>query len=226
MAQNAHVPKFGNWDSEGDVPYTQRFEVVRKVRNEGKMINPNDPQENPEAFNENSAASNPKDEVHASREDYLHQPTQSPLRHGTGTHKSSTESSPLHRHGYQRNSGEHSIERSPHHPHYQVKAATRAGVSSPSRGPPEGGHTLPGRSRMRTGGRGDETPEKGSSVPKFGEWDENNPSSADGFTGIFEKVREEKKHGPAKSPMISTDMIYTNDQDGASSSCCFGWCKK
>lgn len=35
-------------------------------------------------------------------------------------------------------------------------------------------------------------PEKGAAVPKFGEWDENNPASADGFTHIFNKVREEK----------------------------------
>lgn len=35
-------------------------------------------------------------------------------------------------------------------------------------------------------------PEKGAAVPKFGEWDENDPASADGFTHIFNKVREEK----------------------------------
>lgn len=35
-------------------------------------------------------------------------------------------------------------------------------------------------------------PDKGAAVPKFGEWDENNPASADGFTHIFNKVREEK----------------------------------
>ncbi|CAL9153306.1 unnamed protein product, partial [Musa hybrid cultivar] len=84
---------------------------------------------------------------------------------------------------------------SPLHPHYHVKAATRGGVSS--KGSSVSSHALAsnvaGRSRMRTGGRGDKTPDKGSSVPKFGEWDESNPSSAYGFTGIFNKVREEKK---------------------------------
>lgn len=34
---------------------------------------------------------------------------------------------------------------------------------------------------------------KGSSVPKFGEWDVKNPASADGFSVIFKKASEEKR---------------------------------
>ncbi|XP_052197620.1 protein NOI4 [Diospyros lotus] len=34
---------------------------------------------------------------------------------------------------------------------------------------------------------------KGRPLPKFGEWDVNNPASADGFTVIFSKARDEKK---------------------------------
>ncbi|KAJ8551742.1 hypothetical protein K7X08_021757 [Anisodus acutangulus] len=49
MAQGSHVPKFGNWDGE-NVPYTAYFENARKGNKGGKMINPNDPEENPEAF--------------------------------------------------------------------------------------------------------------------------------------------------------------------------------
>lgn len=37
--------------------------------------------------------------------------------------------------------------------------------------------------------------EKGRPLPKFGEWDENDPSSAEGFTVIFNKARDEKKTG-------------------------------
>ncbi|KAG8059575.1 hypothetical protein GUJ93_ZPchr0002g26545 [Zizania palustris] len=33
----------------------------------------------------------------------------------------------------------------------------------------------------------------GRPLPKFGEWDVNNPASADGFTVIFSKARNEKK---------------------------------
>ncbi|CAI0457183.1 unnamed protein product [Linum tenue] len=32
-------------------------------------------------------------------------------------------------------------------------------------------------------------------LPKFGEWDVNNPASAEGFTVIFSKARDEKKTG-------------------------------
>ncbi|KAL1536527.1 hypothetical protein AAHA92_29164 [Salvia divinorum] len=39
--------------------------------------------------------------------------------------------------------------------------------------------------------------EKGHSLPKFGEWDVNNPASADGFTVIFAKARDEKVKGSA-----------------------------
>lgn len=35
--------------------------------------------------------------------------------------------------------------------------------------------------------------DKGRPLPKFGEWDVNNPSSADGFTVIFAKARDDKK---------------------------------
>ena len=35
--------------------------------------------------------------------------------------------------------------------------------------------------------------ERGVPLPKFGEWDVNNPASAEGFTVIFNKARDEKK---------------------------------
>ncbi|ONI18098.1 hypothetical protein PRUPE_3G196700 [Prunus persica] len=37
--------------------------------------------------------------------------------------------------------------------------------------------------------------EKGVPLPKFGEWDVNDPASAEGFTVIFNKARTEKKEG-------------------------------
>ncbi|CAL0317430.1 unnamed protein product [Lupinus luteus] len=46
--------------------------------------------------------------------------------------------------------------------------------------------------------------EKGRPLPKFGEWDVNDPASAEGYTVIFNKARDEKKTGgkpesPAKA---------------------------
>ncbi|KAL1333674.1 RPM1-interacting protein 4-like [Arachis ipaensis] len=37
------------------------------------------------------------------------------------------------------------------------------------------------------------TQERGRPLPKFGEWDVNNPATAEGFTVIFNKARDEKK---------------------------------
>ncbi|XP_058209939.1 protein NOI4-like isoform X1 [Rhododendron vialii] len=51
--------------------------------------------------------------------------------------------------------------------------------------------------------------EKGNPLPKFGEWDVNDPASAEGFTVIFNKARDEKKTGgkpesPARAnPQVS-----------------------
>ncbi|KAK8323178.1 hypothetical protein V6Z12_A12G216000 [Gossypium hirsutum] len=35
--------------------------------------------------------------------------------------------------------------------------------------------------------------EKGKALPKFGEWDLKDPATADGFTLIFNRARNEKK---------------------------------
>ncbi|MCD7462797.1 Protein noi4 [Datura stramonium] len=37
--------------------------------------------------------------------------------------------------------------------------------------------------------------EAGRPLPKFGEWDVNDPASAEGFTVIFNKARNEKRSG-------------------------------
>ncbi|KAL5201320.1 hypothetical protein ABZP36_035674 [Zizania latifolia] len=58
--------------------------------------------------------------------------------------------------------------------------------------------------------------EKGSPLPKFGEWDVNDPASAEGFTVIFNKARDEKKTGgnsqeqdvPKKSEQPSGQGLY------------------
>lgn len=49
-------------------------------------------------------------------------------------------------------------------------------------------------------------------VPKFGDWDESNPASAEGYTHMFEKVREEKQIGAGKVPAMATESPYSNGQ--------------
>lgn len=52
--------------------------------------------------------------------------------------------------------------------------------------------------------------EKGSSspLPKFGEWDVNDPASAEGFTVIFNKARNEKKTGGLPDSPAKDDPAY------------------
>ncbi|KAJ8427997.1 hypothetical protein Cgig2_028007 [Carnegiea gigantea] len=65
--------------------------------------------------------------------------------------------------------------------------------------------------------------DKGRPLPKFGEWDVNDPSSAEGFTVIFNKARDEKKTGgkpdsPAKNqPNSKPGMDSTKSQPGLNS---------
>uniref|UniRef100_A0A1D1Z2P7 RPM1-interacting protein 4 n=1 Tax=Anthurium amnicola TaxID=1678845 RepID=A0A1D1Z2P7_9ARAE len=191
-----------------------------------------------------------KHEQHTSREDGdLHQSTDFPARHdvvsckpGTDAAHQRTEESMTSndRRRTNRTSGgsERSTDCSALHPLHQVKSATKGGVSSPSRekkGSSEAGHgfaptpSTPGRSKLRAADRGDQAADRHSTVPKFGDWDEKNPSSSDSYTDIFNKVRQEKH---AKAPIIKTDPVYDSGhgQDGGnfdSSSCsCFGWCRK
>ena len=54
--------------------------------------------------------------------------------------------------------------------------------------------------------------EDSTAVPKFGDWDERNPSSADGYTHIFNKVREEKQTVEGPVPAMVTEPSNPTDQ--------------
>jgi RPM1-interacting protein 4 len=44
LQQHSHVPKFGNWDDNDNIPYTVYFENARKDKGGVKIMNPNDPE--------------------------------------------------------------------------------------------------------------------------------------------------------------------------------------
>nr|KAJ0187587.1 hypothetical protein LSAT_V11C900491840 [Lactuca sativa] len=50
--------------------------------------------------------------------------------------------------------------------------------------------------------------EKGRPLPKFGDWDVNDPASAEGFTVIFNKARDEKKTGGKPESPANGDPGY------------------
>ncbi|KAK6164075.1 hypothetical protein DH2020_000939 [Rehmannia glutinosa] len=112
-------------------------------------------------------------------------------------------------------SSEQSFERSPLH---QAKVMGSGGGGSPAW---EGrnydsSHGNVGGSRLRPT-RGYESPEKGAAVPRFGEWNENDPQSAENFTLVFNKVRQERNTGPGnpsatpKHPSYSTRSQPSNE---------------
>ncbi|CAO2837104.1 unnamed protein product [Amaranthus hypochondriacus] len=71
------------------------------------------------------------------------------------------------------------------------------------------------------------------SLPKFGEWDVNNPQSAEGFTLIFNTARDQKKNdkinpiaGPNQSPSMNNQNQKQKDKKDSKTkkwfSCIFG----
>ncbi|KAL0927945.1 hypothetical protein M5K25_002172 [Dendrobium thyrsiflorum] len=226
MAQQDQESKIGKQDGNENTQYSDN---VQKHNISGMMINPVDTDGSPDV----APGSIPKsvdpsfqarleDEVPKVKENQPRRPSASPQRRTTRTS--------LH---------EHSAEHSPLHHHHQARVANKGGSSSPSwerKISSDGGHgttsNTPGKSRLRAGGRADESPEEGAAVPKFGEWDEDNPSSADGFTGIFNKVREEKQTSATKVPILTDDSTYLSSyhhekRSKRSTICsCFNWGKK
>ncbi|KAA0055297.1 RPM1-interacting protein 4 isoform X1 [Cucumis melo var. makuwa] len=56
--------------------------------------------------------------------------------------------------------------------------------------------------------------DRGRPLPKFGEWDVNNPASAEGFTVIFNKARNEKKTTGTAANMVPKERnepVFNNE---------------
>ncbi|CAI0426568.1 unnamed protein product [Linum tenue] len=227
--QRSHVPKFGNWESEEQVPYTQYFDKARKGRTDGKMINPNDPMENPDLLPASKVV----------KVEPVKQGVGSPARPDNGTRRAGQGggrgggAAAVSRPARNSAGSDNSFERSPLHPHARISGGRASGAPSPvweGKSSHESSHGTPGRSRLRP--KGDESPDKGAAVPKFGDWDENNPASADGYTHIFNMVREERQGGVAGRGPGGTygDSSHGNARkhnSGETTLChCFPWGRK
>lgn len=174
--------------------------------------------------------------------------TDSPFRHETAGRRNSS-NSPHHRYGGSsagdtpRRQARHSIgsdrstDHSPLHPHSQARVGGKSiGVSSPSwerKAPSDGSQGLapstPGRSRLRSVNRGD-SPDRGPAVPKFGDWDETDPAAAEGYTQLFNLVREEKQSDTGKVPTMPSEMSNSTTQKQANENTkgcsCFPWTRR
>nr|GMD72361.1 RPM1-interacting protein 4-like isoform X1 [Ipomoea batatas] len=190
----------------------------------------------------------PKHERQLSQEEGdLRRTTDSPLRHENAGRKSPLES-PLHRNaGFSAGEtpkrasrqSDRSLEVSPLHPHSHARLGGKgSGVSSPSwerKGSSEGGRGIapstPARSRLRPVAKVDDTPDNSPAVPKFGDWDDNDPASAEQFTQVFDRVRDDKLSGAGKVPALPTDASYSNSErqyrnENAKGCSCFPWVRK
>ncbi|KAJ0969188.1 hypothetical protein J5N97_022065 [Dioscorea zingiberensis] len=285
MAQKTHVPKFGNWESDDIVPYTQCFDNARIGKIGGKF-NPNDPYENPDIFKGASPVQIPATKTRLKVEDpksknwtlpasAQHIKYKSELedqktkdwqyrdRGNSNNHRPPSHhdfrpqkpaSHPFQRRCEDRKSGDHlqkpsrtsggydfGVDPSTFQHQHQGKSGNKGGLSSSSSweksssGEASRGFAsnTPSMSKMWPVGRGNETNGKTSTLPKFGEWDECDPSSAEGYSQIFNKMKEEKQRQTttAKVPVISHDPIDTDhskkNANPKSMRCgCFGICTK
>ncbi|GJV14059.1 RPM1-interacting protein 4-like protein [Tanacetum coccineum] len=203
--QRSHIPKFGSWDAD-NVPYTTYFENARKDKGSGVMINPNDPEQNPEAF---MAYGGGSDDV--SNDNIVND--EKNMKHGD---KKSTTSIDFNRKGS--NSDFSNVQQN-YKSDRRKSSKSRERISNFS--PPS---PSPGPNRPRYGyNRADDIPvrefffehnipsHRSASVPMFGAWDEKDPKSGEGFTVIFQKVKEEKHIAATKFPPIPQQPSYNSN---------------
>ncbi|KAK4548685.1 hypothetical protein RGQ29_032790 [Quercus rubra] len=237
MAKNSHVPKFGSWDND-NIPYTSYFDNARKKKSSVKM-NPDYPEENPEAFmymtgvteinadyhafqdplHVNSSKSNSsvgKQHIEGHTRHHAHQ------RNTVNQPKIGSKKSITSEYGSDKSNSDHSIMQ----PNHQ-----RVGSDHKKKSLAEGSNTfalsIPGHAGKRSGSHPSvETHHRAVSVPKFGAWDELDPKSGEGFTAIFNKVKEGKQIASSQFPNVSPQPSYypSAQRHGQSSSrskiCC------
>ncbi|CAM0905088.1 unnamed protein product [Alopecurus aequalis] len=200
MASQPRIPTFGDWENSVDVPYTQKFEGARKSKKTGIYANPNEPARNPEpllqsplnpsAYTPDPREQGPRTPLHGRRPaNDPHHREAAPRRHTNPQREqlgdANTPKSP-----YRISAGS----ASPMQTSSPARPKPRAtGMQTPERRPSSDAHGqhTPSRSRMRQSNQG-YNPEEEVAVPPFGEWDEGNPASGEKFTGIFNRVRDDK----------------------------------
>ncbi|XP_048231031.1 RPM1-interacting protein 4 isoform X2 [Ricinus communis] len=198
--RRSHVPKFGNWEND-NVPYTAFFDNARKEKG-GVMINPNDPQENPEAFMHESEVElsfgrvrlNSVCEEKNQMGGIKREPSESDQQKSSSHNKSMTSEC-----GSDRSSSDYSL----------LQAAYRRDRKKGVAGGEEINYNntlstsaVSQNSRQRRGSHpsNEGQHQRTASVPKFGAWDEADPTSGEGFTVIFNRVKEEKQAASAAFP--------------------------
>ncbi|WVZ85252.1 hypothetical protein U9M48_032199 [Paspalum notatum var. saurae] len=222
MAQ-PDIPTFGDWENTGNTPYTQKFEDARKNKKTGIPAQPHDQRQNPEphrksplhptAYKTDPQDQGPRNPPHRPRPEADHQRQTDPPTH--------RESAPRrHANPQREQAGNAGAPRSPYRtaagsaspmqPNNQSKPKHRStGMQTPERrASSEGhGHHTPGRSRMKPS---EFEPEDEVAVPPFGEWDDANAASGEKYTGIFNRVRNDRLSPNSSARQPSTTRAEAN----------------
>ncbi|KAE8724395.1 hypothetical protein F3Y22_tig00010533pilonHSYRG00291 [Hibiscus syriacus] len=235
----SHVPKFGDWDND-DLSYTAYFENARKEK-DGKIMNPNDPEENPKAFmkatrksdsvdkhrpnagkimNPNDPEENPEAFMYMRRGLEINQDCQHAVESSKSEHKKNARR--------QRKKGPESVEENSSG---SVRTLTHSNHHRRTSSGPKIGPSGEGSFSAAVSGQSQRNYEykhhRTASVPKFGEWDEADPTSGAGFTVIFNKVKEQKHAPPASnSTTVAQEVKTMNDSDRHHSKCPTPWGSK
>jgi len=228
---HSEIPAFGDWETTGNTPYTQKFEDARKNRATGIPAQTNDPRQNvehprksplhPTAYKTDPQDQGPRNPAHRPRPETDHR------RHSD--HPTHRESAPRRHANPQREQGGNSAaprspyrtavgSASPMQPNNQSKPKHRStAMQTPERRAPSEGHGqhTPGRGRMKASDRGYE-PEEEVAVPPFGEWDDANAASGEKYTGIFNRVRDDRL-----SPSTSRQPSTTRGEENKAPQKCF-----
>ncbi|GAB2214672.1 hypothetical protein Droror1_Dr00019032 [Drosera rotundifolia] len=236
------VPQFGAWHGEEDVTYTTYFDEARKNKNQGQMINPNDPQLNQvkQEAGRREYPDNPNPTVRADlvkqEGGNIQKPDSSLSRHGNRSRQSTAQNieegtggrvpiEPRQKPAVQfvGSDAGNGIGRSPLHTR---AAGGERGAKGPSsfdqNHSSDSAHGTPGRSRPRSVSQ---TSERGASVPEFGAWNKD-PAQAESYTDVFERVSNERKGGETphniRTSHNGTSRNRANDE--VKGGCCF-WLK-
>ncbi|KAI3440181.1 AvrRpt-cleavage domain-containing protein [Psidium guajava] len=218
--QHAHVPKFGNWDSD-NIPYTTCFENARKEK-EGVKMNPNDPEENLEMFMFGRGGVEIDDDPRASdafeqniseghRRVNLHRRTPSDRRKSTASRASVWSES-----GSEKSSSDSRQNLSQR----RARLDRRKGLTESSNSLSASVASVPKHARQRSGSKpSGDSHRRAPSIPKFGAWDETDPTAGESFTVIFNKVKEEKHNTSTNFPVVPPEPVtYSSNQKKQESS--------
>ncbi|XP_031480289.1 RPM1-interacting protein 4-like [Nymphaea colorata] len=223
----ANVPQFGNWSSGDQVPYTVCFEKARKRRG-GPLVNPNDPRENPSAFGEapqvpDCAAPNDHHEnpgAFVAAPPAAPVPKHDPLRSAEALRKPTdfpgqldrggTTASDLAKRGKRENGGGDRTAGYASPQPYHEERVYRRDSASETKNSTDGGPRLKNRSAVRADNVG-----TGPAIPKFGAWNEADPSASAGYTGIFDQVRVDRLGGTTGARRAPAITVKTPDHYAA-----------